>query len=82
LPLRCDINPERACRRLHSSWGKNGVGTLSFENAIIAIASLIMLSTVSGLLFAVLVQPRRDKTNLLFSLFCLSLLLWSLVAGG
>src|SRR5512134_266794 len=53
---------------------------LSFENAIIAIASLIMLSTVSGLLFAVLVQPRRDKTNLFFALFCLSLLMWSLVA--
>jgi signal transduction histidine kinase len=58
----------------------NGVGTLSFENAIIAIASLVMLSTMSGLLFAVLVQPHRGKTNLLFALFCLSLLLWSLVA--
>lgn len=53
---------------------------LSLENAIIAVASLIMLSTVSGLLFSVLVQPRRDKTNLLFALFCLSLLMWSVVA--
>ena len=60
--------------------GEIGVGTLSFANAIIAIASLIMLSTMSGLLFAVLVQPRRDKTTLFFALFCLSLLLWSLVA--
>jgi signal transduction histidine kinase len=56
------------------------VGTLSLENALIAISSLIMLSIMSGLLFAVLVQPRRDRTNFLFSLFCGSLLLWSLIA--
>lgn len=56
------------------------MGTLSLENALIAISSLIMLSIMSGLLFAVLVQPRRDRTNFLFSLFCGSLLLWSLIA--
>lgn len=56
------------------------MGTLSLENATVAISSLIMLSIMSGLLFAVLVQPRRDRTNFLFSIFCASLLLWSLIA--
>jgi signal transduction histidine kinase len=56
------------------------MGTLSLENAMIAIFSLLMLSTMSGLLLAVLAQPRRNQTNLLFALFCFSLLLWSLVA--
>ena len=56
------------------------MGTFSIENATIAISSLLTLTAMSGLLFVVLLQPHRSRTNLLFSVFCLSMMLWSLAA--
>jgi signal transduction histidine kinase len=47
---------------------------------LIAIASLVTLSVVSGFMTAVLAQRNRDRVNLTFSVFCLSLLVWSLAA--
>lgn len=55
-------------------------GTMTLENAAIAIASLVALMLVSGILFAVVMQPQRSRVNLWFAAFCFSLLLWSLVS--
>jgi len=54
--------------------------TLSLQSAVIAIASLVTLCVVSGFMTAILAQRKRDRVNLYFSLFCLSLLVWSLTA--
>jgi signal transduction histidine kinase len=56
------------------------VEPLSLQNAILALASLLTLCVVSGVMTAVLVQQKRDRASLWFALFCLSLLLWSLSA--
>lgn len=50
------------------------------EDAAIAVASLVALSLVSGVLFAVVLQRGRSRVNLWFALFCFSLLVWSLAA--
>lgn len=47
---------------------------------MIAIASLVTFCVVSGLMTAVLAQQKRDRVNLLFAVFSLSLLIWSLAA--
>lgn len=46
--------------------------------AIVAISNLITLSIASGLIFVVLIQPKRDQTNNLFAFFCFCLGLWGL----
>jgi len=52
--------------------------SLSLQGAVIAIASLVTFCVVSGFMTAVLAQQKRDRVNLLFAAFSLSLLLWSL----
>jgi signal transduction histidine kinase len=54
--------------------------SLSLQSAVIAIASLVAFCVVSGFMTAVLAQQQRDRVNLLFAAFSLSLLLWSLAA--
>lgn len=54
--------------------------SLSLQSAIIAIASLVTFCVVSGFMTAVLAQQKRDRVNLLFAVFSLSLLIWSLAA--
>jgi hypothetical protein len=56
------------------------VEPLSLQNAVLALASLLTLCVVSGVMTAVLVQQQRDRASLWFALFCFSLLLWSLSA--
>lgn len=41
---------------------------------------LLVLALSLGLVFSLLVQPRRDRSNLLFAGFCLSLGFWALTA--
>lgn len=55
---------------------------LSLQNAVLSLGSLLTLCVVSGVMTAVLAQQKRDRASLWFALFCLSLLLWSLVALG
>lgn len=54
--------------------------TLSLQSALIAISSLVTLCVVSGFMTAVLAQRKRNRVNVYFSIFCLSLLVWSLSA--
>jgi signal transduction histidine kinase len=49
-------------------------------DALLIIANWIAMSMACGLIFAVLVQPRRDLTNYLFAGFCVALALWSLAS--
>lgn len=44
------------------------------------IANLISMSMAGGLVFAVLVQPRRELTNYMFSIFSVIMGLWGLTA--
>ncbi|MCS7072300.1 MAG: HAMP domain-containing histidine kinase [Anaerolinea sp.] len=56
------------------------LGSMTLANAAIAIAGLTALMLVSGILFAVIMQPQRSRVSLWFAAFCVSLLLWSLVS--
>ncbi|MDX1994503.1 MAG: ATP-binding protein [bacterium] len=44
------------------------------------IANLLALALAGGLIFALVVQPRRDNTTSLFMIFCLSVSLWALAS--
>jgi signal transduction histidine kinase len=54
----------------------NDLSTL--QRALITLSNLLTVASASGLIFVVLVQPRRDRTNVLFAAFSASLALWGL----
>ncbi len=49
----------------------------AFIHFITILANLLTLSATIGLTFGILVQPRRERTNWLFSLFLLVLTAWA-----
>lgn len=57
------------------------MGNLStFHSTINIIANLLVLAMSLGLIFSLLIQPRRAPSNYLFALFCLCLACWGLVS--
>ncbi len=57
------------------------MGDLStFDSMINILANLLVLSLALGLVFALLIQPRREVTNYLFAFFCACLACWGIVS--
>ncbi len=55
-------------------------GLTDLQNIIVVLANLLALSMAGGLIFSVLIQPRRESIVYLFTFFCISIGLWALTS--
>src|SRR5690606_5879163 len=53
---------------------------MNLETAALVIANGLSLSISVGLIFVMLIQPRRTRLNWLFSVFLASMALWAISA--
>jgi signal transduction histidine kinase len=56
------------------------VNLLALERIFTIILNILTLSVASGLIFTILIQPRRDRSSYLFAALSATLALWSLVS--